>query len=150
MRHRLACCASPLALLPVGGKTGYSPFALHPSSPKALSPRVGVHFCTKTYFREQTYRDVSSAIMLPEDVLKKVGFIPADWIPDGTAYDNGRLYVCTHLHQVIRLYVADGSDEVEISTGDLFDPLVHFQGYLHDADHLQRILSSLSLQRVFY
>lgn len=43
-------------------------------------------------------------------------------------------------HQTVRVYLPSASDLVEVSTGDLFDPLVHYAGLVRDAEELMQFV----------
>ena len=40
----------------------------------------------------------------------------------------------------MRVYLPSASDLVEVSTGDLFDPLVHYAGLVRDAEELMQFV----------
>ncbi|MBC6609208.1 hypothetical protein H8B13_20485 [Hymenobacter sp. BT188] len=72
--------------------------------------------------------------------LEAAGFIYADYLPQGTRYAQGDLYVLLTPAKTVRLYLPDASDVVEIATGDLFTPDVHYQGPIQDMEELLRFV----------
>ncbi|RTQ46300.1 hypothetical protein EJV47_22510 [Hymenobacter gummosus] len=70
--------------------------------------------------------------MTRED-LARAGFFPADWIPSGTRYQHGELLVRMSLRGSLRLFIPVGSAEIELSSGSLFEPVVHYVGTLEGA-----------------
>lgn len=72
--------------------------------------------------------------------LEAAGFIYADYLPPGTRYEQGDLYVLLTPAKTVRLYLPQASDLVEIATGDLFAPDVHYQGPIHDVEELLRFV----------
>ncbi len=67
--------------------------------------------------------------MTRED-LARAGFFPADWIPSGTRYQHGELLVRMSQQGSLRLFIPEGGREVELSSGSLFEPVVHYAGTL--------------------
>jgi hypothetical protein len=65
--------------------------------------------------------------------LTHAGFFPADWIPSGTRYQHGELLVRMSAQGSLRLFIPDGGAEVELSSGSLFEPVVHYLGPLEGA-----------------
>ncbi|MBC6609108.1 hypothetical protein H8B13_19980 [Hymenobacter sp. BT188] len=72
--------------------------------------------------------------------LEAAGFILADYLPSGTRYEQGELYVLFTPEKTVRLYLPEASDLVEIATGDLFAPDVHYQGPIQDVEELLRFV----------
>lgn len=70
--------------------------------------------------------------------LEAAGFIYADYLPHGTRYGEGDVYVLLSPRKTVRVYVPDASDIIEVSTGDLFAPDVHYQGPIRDLEELLR------------
>lgn len=70
--------------------------------------------------------------------LEAAGFIYADYLPRGTRYGEGELYVLLTGGKTVRVYLPDASDVIEVSTGDLFAPEVHYQGPVQDVEELLR------------
>lgn len=62
--------------------------------------------------------------------LARAGFFPADWIPSGTRYLHGELLVRMSTQGSLRLFIPEGGSEVELSSGSLFEPVVHYVGSL--------------------
>lgn len=67
--------------------------------------------------------------MTQED-LARAGFFPADWIPSGTRYQHGELLVRMSTQGSLRLFIPASAGEVELSSGSLFEPVVHYLGPL--------------------
>ena len=55
--------------------------------------------------------------------LEAAGFVYADYLPQGTRYGAGDLYVLLSGRKTVRVYLPAASDVVEIATGDLFSPV---------------------------
>lgn len=70
--------------------------------------------------------------------LEAAGFVYADYLPRGTRYGEGDLYVLLTGSKTVRVYLPDASDVVEVATGDLFAPDVHYQGPIQDVEELLR------------
>ncbi|OON68867.1 hypothetical protein [Hymenobacter sp. CRA2] len=62
--------------------------------------------------------------------LTQAGFFPADWIPSGTRYLHGELLVRMTRRGSLRLFIPEGGNEVELSSGSLFEHVVHYIGTL--------------------
>ena len=62
--------------------------------------------------------------------LARAGFFPADWIPSGTRYQHGELLVRMSMRGSLRLFIPAGGADVELASGSLFDPVVHYVGTL--------------------
>lgn len=74
--------------------------------------------------------------------MEQAGFLPAVGLPSGTTYEQGQLYVCLTSQGTLRLYVPDGEDNlVELSSGNLYDPVVHYLGTVADHAELLRLMS---------
>jgi hypothetical protein len=74
--------------------------------------------------------------------MEQVGFLPAVGLPSGTTYEQGQLYVCLTPQGTLRLYVPDGHDNlVELSSGNLYDPIVHYAGPVTDHAELFRLMN---------
>lgn len=74
--------------------------------------------------------------------MEQVGFLPAVGLPSGTSYEQGQLYVCLTPQGTLRLYVPDGDDNlVELSSGNLYDPVVHYAGPVTNHEELFRLMS---------
>ncbi|MCC3158263.1 hypothetical protein LJ737_13525 [Hymenobacter sp. 15J16-1T3B] len=67
---------------------------------------------------------------MSREELALAGFFPADWIPSGTRYLHGELLVRMSARGSLRLFIPAGGGEVEVSSGSLFDPVVHYVGAL--------------------
>ena len=67
--------------------------------------------------------------MTRED-LARAGFFPADWIPSGTRYLHGELLVRMNAQGSLRLFIPAAAGEVELSSGSLFEPMIHYLGPL--------------------
>lgn len=65
--------------------------------------------------------------MTQED-LARAGFFPADWIPSGTRYLHGELLVRMSQQGSLRLFIPAAGGDVELSSGSLFEPVVHYLG----------------------
>ncbi|WP_460622009.1 hypothetical protein [Hymenobacter tenuis] len=72
--------------------------------------------------------------------LEALGFVYADYLPMGTRYQAGELYVLLTQEKTVRVYLPDASNLVEVATGDLFAPQVHYQGPVQDVDELLRFV----------
>lgn len=70
--------------------------------------------------------------------LEAAGFVYADYLPKGTIYGEGDLYVLLTGSKSVRVYLPDASDIVEVATGDLFAPEVYYQGPVKDVEELLR------------
>ncbi|MCC3155527.1 hypothetical protein Q3A66_16045 [Hymenobacter sp. BT770] len=70
--------------------------------------------------------------------LEAAGFVYADYLPQGTRYGEGDLYVLLSGRKTVRVYLPTASDVVEIATGDIFAPEVHYQGPVTDVEELLR------------
>jgi len=77
--------------------------------------------------------------------LEAAGFVYADYLPQGTRYGAGDLYVLLSGQKTVRVYLPNASDVVEISTGDLFAPDVHYQGTVQDVEELVRYVKGALL-----
>lgn len=76
--------------------------------------------------------------------LEQAGFLPAVGLPSGTTYEQGQLYVCLTPQGVLRLYLPTGeADLIELSSGNLYDPVIHYAGPITDTEQLVRITNSL-------
>ncbi|GAB2953673.1 hypothetical protein GCM10027048_18610 [Hymenobacter coalescens] len=67
---------------------------------------------------------------MSREELALAGFFPADWIPSGTRYRHGELLVRMSERGSLRLYIPNSGVEVELSSGSLFEPVVHYVGAL--------------------
>ncbi|KUG09729.1 hypothetical protein [Solirubrum puertoriconensis] len=72
--------------------------------------------------------------------LTQAGFIPADWIPSDTRYLEGQLLVRMSERGILRLFIPTRNAEVELSSGTLYEPVVHYVGAL---DGLAAVLEKL-------
>ncbi|WP_022824353.1 hypothetical protein [Hymenobacter norwichensis] len=73
--------------------------------------------------------------------IEQAGFLPAVGLPSGTTYEQGQLYVCLTPQGTLRLHVTDGDDNlVELSSGNLYDPVVHYAGSITDSAELFRLM----------
>lgn len=72
--------------------------------------------------------------------LEALGFVYADYLPRGTRYGAGELLVLLTARQTVRVYLPSASDLVEVSTGDLFAPLVHYAGPVRDVEELMQFV----------
>ncbi|MCB2410693.1 hypothetical protein [Hymenobacter lucidus] len=70
--------------------------------------------------------------------LEAAGFVYADYLPQGTHYGQGDLYVLLTGSKTVRVYLPYASDLVEVATGDLFSPDVYYQGPIKDLEELLR------------
>lgn len=77
--------------------------------------------------------------------LEAAGLVYADYLPNGTRYGEGAVYVLLSGQKTVRVYLPDASDVVEISTGDLFAPEVHYQGTVNDVEELLRFVQGAFL-----
>jgi len=88
---------------------------------------INMHFCM-------------SLSVLPRQ-LEQAGFLPAVGLPSGTTYEQGKLYVCLTPKGTLRLYMPDGeADVVELSSGNLYDPIIHYAGPVSDTEELFRLM----------
>lgn len=67
------------------------------------------------------------------------GFQPADYVPQDAGYAHGTVYVTFTPLGSLRVFVPDQGDTIEIASGDLYDPVVHYYGPLIDQQELLRI-----------
>ena len=72
--------------------------------------------------------------------LEAAGFLYADYLPPGTRYGQGEVYVLLTPDRTVRLYLPEASDIMEIATGDLFTPAVYYQGPIRDVEELLRFV----------
>ncbi|UYZ60957.1 hypothetical protein [Hymenobacter latericus] len=78
---------------------------------------------------------------MKEYELNEVGFVPADWIPSDTRYLEGQLLVRMHERGILRLFIPNAGAEVELSSGSLYEPIVHYVGALEGiAAALEKLL----------
>lgn len=77
--------------------------------------------------------------------LEAAVFVYADYLPAGTRYGEGALYVLLSGRKTVRIYLPQASDVVEISTGDLFAPAVHYQDPIKDVAELVRYVQEALL-----
>lgn len=70
--------------------------------------------------------------------LEAAGLVYADYLPQGTRYGQGDLYVLLTGDKTVRIYLPYASDLVEVATGDLFDPDLHYQGPIQNIEELLR------------
>lgn len=88
-----------------------------------------------------------SLAVLPRQ-LEQAGFLPAVGLPSGTTYEQGQLYVCLTPQGTLRLYMPEGeANVVEISSGNLYDPTIHYAGLVTDAEELFRLMCSVRNSR---
>jgi len=81
--------------------------------------------------------------------MEAAGFLPAVGLPSGTAYEHGQLYVCLTPQGTLRLYLPDGeTDQVELASGSLYDPVIHYAGPVADTEELFRLLDSVRSSRL--
>lgn len=76
--------------------------------------------------------------------MEQAGFLPAVGLPSGTCYEHGQLYVCLTPQGTLRLYLPDGEvNQVELASGSLYDPVVHYAGPVADVEELFRLMDSV-------
>ncbi|WP_310391880.1 hypothetical protein [Hymenobacter sp.] len=68
--------------------------------------------------------------------LEAAGFVFVDYLPSGTHYDEGNLYVLLQGGKIVRVYWPNTSDAVEVATGDLFAPEIHYNGSVSNIEEL--------------
>lgn len=72
--------------------------------------------------------------------LEKAGFLYADYVPAGTCYARGELYVRLTPAGSVRVFLPhDSPDEVELSTGDLYSPEVLYRGPIQNVSELVKL-----------
>ncbi|WP_400191770.1 hypothetical protein [Hymenobacter sp. B81] len=70
---------------------------------------------------------------MTQEELHQAGFVRADWIPSGTRYQHGELYVRLTEQGSLRLFIPAGQPHaVELASGSLYEPVVHFLGPLEE------------------
>ncbi|AYA36789.1 hypothetical protein D3Y59_06795 [Hymenobacter oligotrophus] len=74
--------------------------------------------------------------------LAQAGFYPADWVPSGTTYTQGQLYVRMSATGSVRVFVPLDSADIEVSSGDLYNPDIHHRGPVPTLTELHRILKA--------
>jgi hypothetical protein len=80
---------------------------------------------------------------MTHDELEKAGFLHADYIPAGTTYGRGDMYVRMTPTGSLRVFLpADADGEIELSSGDVFNPDVLYRGPIKDIDELVRLTQS--------
>lgn len=67
--------------------------------------------------------------MTRED-LARAGFFSAEWIPSGTRYQHGELLVRMSQQGSLRVFIPAEPGEVELASGSLFEPVIHYLGPL--------------------
>lgn len=71
--------------------------------------------------------------------LHKAGFFPIQWAPTRP----GTTYVRPSARGLVRVFVAAGSEEVELYTGSLAAGVLRYRGPVPPAAELQQLLASL-------
>ena len=77
--------------------------------------------------------------------LLQAGFTLESHLPSGTRYEAGELYMRLGLGGTVRLFLPHGSDQVEISSGSIYHPTVHYTGPVLDAEQLLRFIEGYVL-----
>ncbi|OON69440.1 hypothetical protein [Hymenobacter sp. CRA2] len=74
---------------------------------------------------------------MTHDELEQAGFLYADYVPAGTCYTGGDLYVRLTPAGSLRVFVPfDAQQDVELSSGDLYSPDVLYRGPIKDIGEL--------------
>ncbi|WP_460677030.1 hypothetical protein [Hymenobacter coalescens] len=69
--------------------------------------------------------------------LEQAGFLYADYVPAGTCYTRGDLYVRLTPAGSLRVFLPyDAFGEVELSAGDLYSPDVLYRGPIRSVNEL--------------
>ncbi|GAA4385917.1 hypothetical protein [Hymenobacter koreensis] len=77
---------------------------------------------------------------MTHDQLQEAGFLLADYVPEGTSYQRGDLYVRMTPDGTLRVFLPHDTDgTVELSSGDVFSPHILYRGPIHDIDELKKI-----------
>ncbi|KUG08846.1 hypothetical protein [Solirubrum puertoriconensis] len=78
---------------------------------------------------------------MTHDELEQAGFLHADYVPDGTNYRRGELYVRMTPTGSLRVFLPNGSDgsDIELSSGDVYNPDILYRGPIKDIDELIRL-----------
>jgi hypothetical protein len=66
--------------------------------------------------------------MITSDDLLDAGFLRAEWVPSDSRYVPGQLYVLMRLAGSLRVYLPPEDDLVEVFSGDLYRPTLHYTG----------------------
>lgn len=74
-------------------------------------------------------------------VFTRAGFLHFDWpLPSGTSYEVGDLYVLVGRGGFLRAYCPPNRRTMELSTGSLYEPIVHYHGPVPDTATLLRLV----------
>jgi hypothetical protein len=67
---------------------------------------------------------------MQKEQLAQAGFFRSEWVPSDTRYLHGELYVRMTERGSLRLFFPAGSSAVELSSGSLYEPIIHYLGSL--------------------
>lgn len=82
---------------------------------------------------------------LTHEGLQRAGFILQPDLPSGTRYAQGELYMRLGLKGTVRVFLAHHTDQVEISSGSIYEPQVHYTGTVLDLAQLLRFIEGYVL-----
>lgn len=85
-----------------------------------------------------------SSALTPES-LQQAGFILQPELPSGTRYTQGDLYMRLNFKGTVRVFLAHQTDQVEISSGSIYEPQVHYTGPVLDLAQLLRFIEGYVL-----
>lgn len=77
--------------------------------------------------------------------LLHAGFTLESELPSGTRYESGDLYMRLGHSGTVRLYLPHGTDQIEISSGSIYHPIVHYTGPVLDVPQLLRFIEGYVL-----
>lgn len=66
-------------------------------------------------------------------------------LPSGTRYEDGHLYMRLDARGTVRIFLPRGSHHVEVSSGNIYDPQVHYTGPADDLNQLLRFIDGFAL-----
>jgi hypothetical protein len=83
--------------------------------------------------------------LLTAGALQQAGFILQTELPSGTGYTGGDLFMRLDHNGTVRVFLSNDSDQVEISSGSIYEPQVHYTGPVLDVAQLLRFIEGYVL-----
>lgn len=77
-----------------------------------------------------------NTITLPSEHLQAAGFVLQTELPSGTRYEAGQLYMRLAESGTVRLFLPYDCDQMEISSGNIYEPHIHYTGAIGDVHQL--------------